>query len=170
MSVKRRGKGRTLTAGAVALLVGLALLVYFKDELKAWYVVWTQFERIETNPQGYAEYLHRRTDIVFVRLPGGPCTLGVSQEDIAEWLSRQGSKHESLNNQMAQHMATAWTPRTVRVSSCLMAKEEISAAQWQSVMSDSSSAPSPNHLLKTESWDSFREFCEPSGSMRSESC
>ena len=111
MSLERRGKGPTLAAGAAVLLVGLALLVYFSDELKGWYVVWTSFERIETNPQGYAEFRHRRTGIVFVRLPGGPCTLGVSQEDIAEWLSRQGlNLDDKWSHRMASHAATTWTP------------------------------------------------------------
>ncbi len=63
----------------VALVAGLALVVLSVA------MVWTnwgeirfslKFERLSKNAQGYPEYRHRETGIVFVGLPGGTFEMG----------------------------------------------------------------------------------------------
>ena len=63
----------------VALVAGLALVVLSVG------MVWTywgeidfflKFERLGKNAQGYPEYQHRQTGVVFVGLPGGTFDMG----------------------------------------------------------------------------------------------
>ncbi len=41
-----------------------------------------KFERLDKNAQGYPEYRHRETDIVFVGLPGGTFEMGSPETEI----------------------------------------------------------------------------------------
>ncbi len=68
----------------VALLAGLALLVLSVA------VVWSywgeirfalNFERLAKNAQGFTEYRHRQTGIVFVGLPGGEFEMGAPRTE-----------------------------------------------------------------------------------------
>lgn len=62
----RKGK---LVAGLAGLTVALLIGVYWRD-IATWIRFVTLFERIGHNEQGYPEYSHRDTGIVFVRIPG----------------------------------------------------------------------------------------------------
>ncbi len=72
--MEKTNKGRK-----VALVAGLALVVL--SVAMAW-TYWTdirfflKFERLGRNEQGYPEYRHRQTGIVFVKLPGGTFEMG----------------------------------------------------------------------------------------------
>ena len=63
-----------LTSGLLLLLgltVGAVLLSANWRQVKEWYVLRREFLSAGKNAQGLAEYRHRQTGIVFVRLPGG---------------------------------------------------------------------------------------------------
>ena len=64
---------------SIALLTGLLLLAIlgasswiYRAQLRFWW----QFESIGRSAQGYLEYRHRQTGIIFVKLPGGTFWMG----------------------------------------------------------------------------------------------
>ena len=66
-----RGKRLTLLAGLAVLAIVAAAAWLNRHDIHAWYLIQRDFERLAGNAQGYPEYRHRKTGIVFVRLPGG---------------------------------------------------------------------------------------------------
>jgi hypothetical protein len=50
--------------------------------LRQWWLLRTHFRFVGTNAQGYDEYEHRESGIVFVKLPGGRAVLGSTPEQI----------------------------------------------------------------------------------------
>ena len=73
----KRGKKTTLLAGAVLLVVVGFAAYHYRAHLRFWWL----FESLGPNAQGYAEYRHRQTGIVFVKLPGGTFLMGAQTED-----------------------------------------------------------------------------------------
>ena len=73
------------------------------------------FTSIGTNAQGYAEYKHDQTGIVFVRLPGGEFEFG-SPEDRNGWVNK------------------GRPVSTVTLSPFLIAKYEVTQAEYEAVM------------------------------------
>ncbi len=137
-----RGKRVALTAGAVALVV-LALATYLGfSHLRFWY----RFESIGKNAQGYPEFRHRRTGIVFVRLLGGTFLMG-SPEDEA---GRKGLPDEHRHR--------------VTLSPFLIAKYEVTQAQWDGVMpSNPSGFQGSNLPVMNLTWENCAEFCRKAG-------
>ncbi len=89
--MQKRKKGRK-----VALVAGLALVALSVA------MVWTswedirfflKFERLGKNAQGYPEYRHRQTRIVFVGLPGGTFEMGSPDSEIGRG-SDEGPVHK----------------------------------------------------------------------------
>ncbi len=76
----------TLFTGLGFLILLAALAGIYWGELKVRYLFWRQFERLAANEQGYSEYRHRQTGIVFVRLPGGTFWMGSSREEVERML------------------------------------------------------------------------------------
>ena len=79
-----RGTRRLKLAGGLCILAGFILLVALWlswDRLWPRYLLWRDFRRLEKNPQGYLEYLHEPSGIVFVRLPGGEFLMGTPEEE-----------------------------------------------------------------------------------------
>ena len=83
----------------VALLSGIALVAFvailgwaYQGELRAWYIFWREFERLGTNEQGFLEYRHRQTGIIFVRLPGGTFSMG-SPDTESDRVEDEGPVH-----------------------------------------------------------------------------
>jgi formylglycine-generating enzyme required for sulfatase activity len=76
------------------------------------------------NEQGYPEYIHDQTGIIFVRLPGGAFQMG-SPEDQCWRYANEGPVH------------------TVILTSFLLSKYEVSQAQWQAVMGSNPSGFRP---------------------------
>ena len=99
------------------LMLGVILLVICGDwsEVSYRYLLSRQFVRLQDNAQGYPEYRHRQTGIVFVRLPGGAAVMG----------SPEGEPGRSTNEQL----------HTVTLSPFLIAKYEVTQAQYAAVMS-----------------------------------
>ena len=71
MNTRRRGKRIALITDVCVLVIGLAAIVWYRAEIRASYTLWVNFERLPDNERGYAEYRHRATGMLFVRLPGG---------------------------------------------------------------------------------------------------
>ena len=142
MARGRRGRTIALTAGTLVLvLVGVATFLY-RREIAAWYHLVTRFERLADNEQGYSEYRHRQTEIVFVRLPGG--TLNMSSPDGEKWRHpTRELRHE------------------VPVSPFLIAKNEVNQTEWKKTMghnpSKSGGESAPVNFV---SWNRCQEFCE----------
>ena len=131
----------------VALLSGIALVVLVA--LVAWtnwkgIVFFIEFENLGPNAQGYSEYRHRKTGIVFVRLPGGTFSMG----------SPEGE--EGRNSRELQHGVT--------VSPFLIAKYEVTQAEWRRVMRDNPSRFKGDTLpVETVFWKDCQEFCKKTG-------
>ena len=75
--VKPRGK-KVALASAIALLLLLPVVLWtnWADIL---FLI--DFESLGRNEQGYPEYRHRQTGIVFVSLPGGTFLMGSTEDE-----------------------------------------------------------------------------------------
>ncbi len=62
----KKGRKVALVAGIALVVLSVAMVWTYRDGLVAWYVLWQNFESLGKNAQGYAEYRHRQTGIVFV--------------------------------------------------------------------------------------------------------
>ncbi|MEM7230968.1 MAG: formylglycine-generating enzyme family protein [Planctomycetota bacterium] len=111
----KRGKWIALTAGLGVLVLGGVIGVVYRSEILAWYDFYQLFESVGRNEQRYSEYRHRQTGIVFVSLPGGRFLRGSPESDA------RASKDER-----PQHEVT--------LSPFLIAKYEITQAQWRRIM------------------------------------
>jgi len=129
---------------SIALLTGIALLVIlgasawiYRAHLRFWWL----FESLGANAQGYPEYRHRQTGIVFVRVPGGTFMMG-SPEKQEGRLKHEGPVHE------------------VMLSPFLMAKYEVTQEQWKKLMGDRPAKFKAENLpVESLLWDDCQEFC-----------
>ncbi len=139
---KQRNRARLvlLVTGILAVVV---VGVVAWEELVAWHAVWRDFERLGKNEQGRSEYRHLPTGILFVRLPGGTFDMG-SPETEPGRADNEGPVHR------------------VTLSSFLIAKYEVSQAEWQKVMGLNPGASKRGDTLAVESvsWEDCQEFCE----------
>ncbi len=116
------------------------------------------FTFMQKNEQGYSEYHHEKSGIVFVRLPGGTFTMGGTEKEQRDYLAslppgrRQG----------ARKLLAAEQPRhKVTLSPFLIAKYEVSQVQWHRVMGTSPWQFTGDDLpVEQVSWDDCREFCK----------
>ena len=132
----------------VALVAGLALVVLFGAVVGTY---WGEirfvlrFEQLGRNAQGYPEYRHRQTGIVFVSLPGGTFEMG-SPETEAGRMESEGPMHK------------------VTLSPFLIAKYEVTQAEWTSVMGENPSQFKGNDVpAETISCNDCKEFCGKTG-------
>ncbi len=97
------------------------------------------------NVQGYEEYRHEKTGIVFVKLPGKKSMLGSSLADA-----------DRDDNEIPAHETT--------LSPFLIAKYEVTQAEWGRVITSN-----PSHFKRSTlpvekvSWIDCQEFCKKSG-------
>ena len=103
MTTRRRGKRIALTTGLCVVVIGLAVMVWYREEIRTSYSLWKTFERLPDNERGYAEYRHRATGMVFVKLPGGKV------------------------------FVPTYDPPRVEIGPFLIAKQKVSAADWQRI-------------------------------------
>ena len=135
----------------VTLLVGLLVFALvpvaawlYRHEIRAWYDFRQEFERLPENEQGHPEYRHRRTRIIFVRLPGGRFLMGSPEDE--EGRQDRETRHEAF------------------LSPFLMAKHELTQARWHAVMGSRPSRSTENDLpVHQVSWFDCRKFCEKTG-------
>ena len=98
------------------------------------------------NPQGYPEYRHDPTGIVFVLLPGGMFDMGSPESEVGRF-GNEGPIHE------------------VTLSPFLIAKYELTQGEWESVMGSNPSlfTGNPNRPVETVSWHEAQEFVALTG-------
>ena len=113
------------------------------------------------NGLGYSEYLHESTGIIFVKLPGGKFMMGGTEKEEREVLVSVPPEHR---NDVKELLAVERPRHEVMLSSFLIAKHEVTQAQWKLVM-----GTSPSHFkgdalpVESVSWDSCQEFCRKTG-------
>jgi formylglycine-generating enzyme required for sulfatase activity len=142
--MKAKGRRIAITAGAVALVVLASAVVLGWRDLVFWY----RFEALGTNAQGYSEYRHRQTGIIFVRLPGGTFLMGAQDTDPNDenYFYDVGSYEEPVHE--------------VRLSPFLLGKYEVTQAQWTMVMGSNPSEfkGDDNRPVECVSWDDIQRF------------
>ncbi len=142
MRSQRTGKKAAGFVGLAAVVVLVVSPWFFHDWLRGWYHLYREFERLPDNAQSYAEYRHKKTGIVFVRLPGGRFWMGSRTEE------------ESGPDEWPRHQ--------VVLKPFLIAKYEVRQSEWQ--------RPLPvlrftgDDLPVTQvSWEACQSFCEDAG-------
>ena len=111
------------------------------------------FVEIGVNQQGYKEYLHAATGMVFVLVPAGTFQMG---------------SNDGPDNEKPIH--------DVSLNSFLIAKYEVTQAQWQKIMgnnpsyfkkgdlpAEAASAQAGNNPVEQVSWDDCQAFCQKAG-------
>ena len=107
--MKRKGKSVAILSGlGFAIVAGLFWLE--REHVRFWWM----FESIGKNAQGMPEYRHRQSGIIMVSLPGGTFTMGSP-------ISEAGRFQSELRHE-------------VSLSPFLIAKYEVSQAEWKLVM------------------------------------
>ncbi len=76
MQKPKKGRKVALVAGLALVVLSVAMVWTYRKEIQSWYAFWRDFESLGKNAQGYPEYRHRKTGIVFVGLPGGDVSDG----------------------------------------------------------------------------------------------
>jgi len=159
----KNGRRIALLAGVVVVLVIAPFVWVNWDRIR----FLKEFESIGKNPQGYPEYRHRKTGIVFVWLPGGQFTMGIYHERNERYGNvTQGPLHEVI------------------LSPFLIAKHEVTQAEWEKVMGSNPSwskgppivrgggqwpAKQPSsrwvntHPVDQVTWEDCQQFCSKTG-------
>jgi formylglycine-generating enzyme required for sulfatase activity len=138
-----KGRRVAILAGAVAVVVlAVAVVLGWRDILRLY-----RFERLGQNEQGLPEYRHRATGIVMVLLPGGTFHMGAQKEDP----SGPNYDPEAEENEGPVHEVT--------LRPFLIAKCELTQAEWKSVMGSNPSHFKGDDLpVETISWDDIQRF------------
>lgn len=145
MQANRKGRRVALGAGFIVLILLVVLVTRYQGELREWYLLATQFERLGTNEQGYPEYRHRATGIVMVRIPGGELLMGSAPRS-----DGVGSMEEP------QHRIT--------LSPFLIGKRELMQEEWTRILGTNPSTLSGDDLpVHNVSWEQCREYCAKAG-------
>ncbi len=147
--------GESSTAKKVVIISGCVLLVtlcligtLYKDRILEWYnirqVLSSQFEAAGRNAQGYREYHHRESGIVFVFLGGGTFWMG-SPENLAR------------EDEKPRHRVT--------LSPFLIAKFEMTQTEWTRITGKTPSRFKGDGRRPVEmvSWDDCKAFCTNTG-------
>ncbi len=139
---RKRAKVVLLVTGILAVVV---VGVVAWHELETWRAFRRDFESLGQIEQGYPEYQHRETGIVFVGLPGGTFLMGSPETESGRQVY-EGTVYK------------------VRLSPFLIAKCEVSQAEWQKVMGNNPSCDEgetlPVHIV---SWKDCQNFCRKTG-------
>jgi len=145
-----RWKGRKL-ALLLSVIVAAILTVALWQTWPRIRFRW-QFEPLGKNARAYPEYRHRKTGIVFVQLPGGTFWMGAQKKDP----EGQNYDPEAKKDEGPVH--------EVHLSPFLIAKYEVSQAEWEKVMGNNPSHFKGDHLpAETVSWNDCQEFCRKMG-------
>ncbi len=140
MEKPKKGRKVALVAGLALVVLSVGMVWTSWGEIGFWYA-WREFERLGKNEQGYPEYRHRQTGIVFVGLPGGTFKMGSpeTEADLADW---EGPV------------------RKVTLSPFFIAKYEVNQAEWRRVMRASPSLLEGDSLpVEGVSWEDCQAFC-----------
>ena len=152
METTKRGRKVALLLGFLFAVLLAVLTFVNRTELRAWYILWREFEGLGKNAQGYGEYRHRETGIVFVRLPGGTFSMGASKEEVESVLREIGTGRGNLEEEKPRHEVT--------LRPFLISKYEVSQAEWQKVMEENPSRFKGDSLpVEQVSWNVCQDFC-----------
>lgn len=137
-----------LLASALAVaLVGAAVWRMWPHVRFRWL-----FEPLGKNAQGYLEYRHRSTGVIFVRVPGGRSWIGAQKSDP----KGQNYDRASEPDEEPVHL--------VELSPFLIAKYETSQAEWERIMlANPSRYRGPGLPVEEVSWNDCQECCRKSG-------
>ena len=147
MQKRKKGRKVALVAGLALVVLSVAMVWTYWGEIQSWYDFrHRDFESLGRNEQGYPEYRHRGTGIVFVGLPGGTFEMGRSPGNEALRSDYEGPVHK------------------VTLSPFLIAKYEVTQAQWKAVMGNNPSDYGGRALpVHNVSWEDCQDFCEKTG-------
>jgi len=143
--------GTTIKGKKIAILLSLTIVVILAatvwqswDHLRFWWL----FESLGKNAQGYAEYRHRQTGIVFVKLPGGTFWMGAQYNDP----EGQNYDPEAQDLEGPVHKVT--------LSPFLIAKCEVTQSQWKVLMGTNPSRFKGDDGLPVEwiTWEDIQKF------------
>ncbi len=100
------------------------------------------------NAQGYAEYRHRHTGIIFVHVPGGTFWMGAQRKNP----ERQNYDPDAQKYEGPVH--------EVMLTPFLISKYEVTQTEWERTMGDNPSTFKGEDLpVENVSWDDCQEFC-----------
>jgi formylglycine-generating enzyme required for sulfatase activity len=144
MSSKASGpRGKKVVLALLPAMLGVVVVLAmasFDDLAAAIRFAW-RFERLARNAQGCLEYRHRQTGMVLVKVPGGAFLMGSPEEE------------EDRRDDELQHQVT--------LSPFLIAKHEVTQAQWRQVMgTDPSRFKGDDLPIENVSWEDCQDFCK----------
>ncbi len=160
-----KGKTASFLGGLVVLIAGAATLRMTWSDLLVWYGLRPHFTLLRwNNAQGYPEYRHRETGIIFVYLPGGTFLMGSSQNNSTGMSPRL---NPALRVRLASTVAAAaraapeYPRHEVSLRPFLIAKYEVSQSEWKRVMGSDRSYFDGDHFpVENVSWYDCQQFCE----------
>jgi formylglycine-generating enzyme required for sulfatase activity len=145
----RNGKRIVIVTGGIAAIVIAVTTWLGWPHIRFLYF----FAPLGRNAQGYPEHRHRQTGIVFVALPGGMFNMGAQKTD------PDGPNYDPEAEDDEGPVLT------VVLSPFLIAKNEVTQAQWKAVMGEN-----PSHLkgdddrpMENVSWDDIQTFGAKTG-------
>jgi formylglycine-generating enzyme required for sulfatase activity len=159
--MQSNGKKIAILAGCVAVGVIAGVAWYSGAHIRFWW----EFEPLGKNEQGYREYRHRQTGIVFVKLPGGTFNMGSSKEDGEKAFDDFSGEYGGFYKRaFVKWIADEQPGHEVTLSSFIIAKHEVTQAEWLKVMGENpSNFKGENLPVEQVSWEDCQEFCEKTG-------
>ena len=131
-TIFRMGKSRTGKTTTIVLSCLLTLVA-----MGAAWLCWGQivflwrFESLGANAQGFREYRHRKTDIVFVRLPTSSAWVGSSEEQLQEVFEDIDTHGHKNAAGLQSFTRRSESPRhEVALDAFLIAKYEVRQTEW----------------------------------------
>ncbi len=142
----KKGKWILLITGLILLGVLGGIPIVYLDQIQYWYELREHFDSLGKNNQGYPEYKHKKTGLVFVSLPGGKFMMGSEADEVGRYEGDESPVHE------------------VEVSPFLIAKYEVSQEVWEKVMGFNwSNFKGKNLPIQAVTYKNCKEFCEKTG-------
>ena len=167
MTKRKNNKRVALITGSCAVILVFFFLLAYRNEIRYWYLLSEDFQSLGKNAQGYGEYRHRQTGIVFVLLPGGTFLMGraESKQEEARLLSTwRKYKKPNEADWYEEALTSEQPPHSVSLSPFLIAKHEVSQREWKEVMGTRrSKLQGANLPVEQVSWDDCQRFCGLTG-------
>ena len=83
MIQRRRARRKRIVVAVVFCLLAAAVSAFLgRDEIAHWRQFRSLFEALGRNAQGHAEYRHRHSGVVFVRISGGMFMVGSLKDEL----------------------------------------------------------------------------------------
>lgn len=165
----RTKKGRRIALLSDAVLVALLAVFVWVSWERILFLV--EFESLGKNAQGCPEYRHRETGIVMVKVPGGTFMMGTPEFQREAALRDYKSRPPPSASGVTVDMFKGWLDyeqpqHEVTLSAFLIAKYEVSQAEWLRIMESNGflSFPKGEDLpVEMTSWNECFDFCKKVG-------